>query len=123
MLDERSEDEPDGPDLSSRIPGIDFDGVDPDLGPDIPDARPSNEGFLGPEDASDELIRAFWSLVVLIDVGLLAVTLGILVVVFQGRLYLGGGLLAVGLLALARGGYRYYRFDRESFADGEGEND
>lgn len=119
--DERSENEPDEPDLGPEVPDIEPEETDPDLGPEIPDVNPPDGGFFGPEDVPEELLRAFWTLVVLFNVGLLATSLGVLVVVFQGRLYLGGGLLVAGLLALTRGSYRYYRFDRKSI--GEEEND
>lgn len=117
------ETEPDEPDLGPDVPDIAPDEPDPDLGPEIPDVSPSEGGFFGPEDTPEELLRAFWTLVVLFNVGLLATSLGVLVSVFEGRLYLGGGLLVAGLLALARGGYRYHRFDRESINDEDGEND
>lgn len=123
MSDEHSTDDSDGFDLGSGLLDIETEGDVPDIVPDVPDVRPSYDGFLGPEDASDELIKAFWVLVVLLDIGFLAVTLGILVLVFQDRVYFGGGLLALGAFALARAGYRYYRFDRESFENGDESGD
>lgn len=97
LPDERSEHEP----------------AEPDLGPDIPDVSPPDGGFFGPENTPKELLSAFWKLVMLFNVGLLSASLGVLFVVFEGRLRLGGGLLAVGLLALARGLYSYWRLDLE----------
>ena len=54
----------------------------------------------GPE-VSTELKVTFWSLVVLVDVALLATALGVLLVVFDGRTSLGGASLVIGLLAFA----------------------
>lgn len=99
-LDERSKHEPD----------------EPDLGPDVPDAT-SNGGLLGPEGTSKELLSAFWKLVLLFNVGLLAASLGAMLLVFEGRTRLGGGLLLVGLLALVRGVDRYRRIDPRSLGE------
>ncbi|WP_336345875.1 DUF7322 domain-containing protein [Halalkalicoccus ordinarius] len=104
-LDERSKHEPD----------------EPDLGPDVPDAT-SSGGLLGPEGTSKELLGTFWKLVLLFNVGLLAASLGAMLLVFEGRLRLGGGLLAAGLLALGRGVYRYRRIDPRSLGEDEDDN-
>ncbi|MEM4781039.1 MAG: hypothetical protein QXG03_05710 [Halalkalicoccus sp.] len=111
--DDRSEHEPDEPDLGPPIPNIEPEETEPELGPQIPDVSPPDGGFLGPEDAPKELLGAFWKLVLLLNVGLLAASLGALLLIFEGRLRLGGGLLAAGLLALARGLYTYWKLDVE----------
>ncbi len=108
-LDERSEHEPDEPDLGPDIPDVTPD--EPDFGPELPDVSPPSDGFFGPKDAPKELLGAFWKLVLLFNVGLLAASLGAMFLVFEGRLRLGGGLLVVGLLAIARGIYQYRRID------------
>lgn len=111
-LDERSEYEPD----------------EPDLGPGVPDAS-SGGGLLGPEGTPKELLSAFWKLVLLFNVGLLAASLGAMLLFFQARLYFGGGLLVAGLLALARGVYVYRRLDLDALGeddesgDGDGGDD
>lgn len=101
VLDERSPYEPDE----------DVEPPPPDLGPSIPDVEPDVDGGFGPSDAPRELLYAFWSLVLLFNVGLLATSLGAMLIVFRGDWDLGGGLLVVGLLALARGLHRYSRTD------------
>ncbi len=112
--DDRSEDEPDEPDFGLEIPNIEPEEKEPDLGPDIPAISPPDEGFLGPADTPKDLLTAFWSLVLLFNIGVLATSLGVLVLVFQGRLRLGGGLLVVGLFALAHGLYRYRKLDLDT---------
>lgn len=109
MFDERAEEEPDDPDLGPEIPDI-APEEDPDLGPRPPDVSPES-GFWGPDDAPKELLKAFWTLVVLFNVGLLSTSLGLMLVGFQGRIRFGGALLAIGLIALARGFYGYYTLD------------
>lgn len=109
--DDRSEHEPDEPDLGPEIPNIEPEESEPDLGPDVPDVAQPIDGMLGPEDAPTDLLSAFWTLVVLFNVGVLAASVGALFLIFEGRTYLGGGLLAVGLLALARGSYKYWTLD------------
>jgi hypothetical protein len=52
-------------------------------------------------DVSPELARAFWTTVVLVNAGMLGVSVGAMVVVFQGELRRGGGLAVVGLVAFA----------------------
>jgi hypothetical protein len=112
--DDRSEHEPDEPDLGPEIPNIEPEESEPDLGPEIPKAPDTTteiDGLLGPEGTPTDLLGAFWMLVVLFNVGILAASIGALFLVFEGRLYLGGGLLAIGLLALARGIYKYWTLD------------
>lgn len=111
LPDERSEHEPAEPDLGPEIPNVEPEESEPTLGPEIPDVSPPDGGFFGPEDAPKELLSAFWKLVVLFNFGLLAASLGTMFLVFEGRVALGGGLLAVGLLALARGLYSYRALD------------
>ncbi|MDL5361530.1 hypothetical protein [Halalkalicoccus sp. NIPERK01] len=111
LPDERSEHEPEEPDLGPEIPNVEPEESEPDLGPEIPDVSPPDGGFFGPEDAPKDLLSAFWKLVVLFNFGILAASLGALFLVFEGRIPLGGGLLTVGLLALARGLYNYWTLD------------
>ena len=85
--------------------------------PNEPD--PPNEK-LGPEvtvprapdyanrDVPPEVQRSFWSAVVLANVALGGVSLGLMLIYFQGRWLFGGALLAVGLVAGTRT-WRIYR--------------
>lgn len=100
ILDERSPEEPDPPDEGE------------DITPDPPTT--SIDGMLGPSDAPPELVKAFWSLVLLFNVGILATALGLMFIVFRADLTIGGGLLIVGVLTLGVGIYRYLSLDPES---------
>ena len=55
----------------------------------------------------DELLNAFVVSVLLTKAGVLLVCAGVMVIVLRGWVELGGGLLAVGLFAFLRVGYRY----------------
>lgn len=114
LPDGRSEHEPDEPDLGPKIPNIEPEEREPNLGPDIPDIAPPEEGFLGPEDTPKDLLNTFWKLVFLFNVGILGASLGALVLFFEGNLQFGGGLLTIGLLALARGLHIYWRLDLDA---------
>jgi len=57
-------------------------------------------------EAPAEVRAAFWSLVVLFNLAILAVAVGAMLVGFQGRLTAGGGLLLAGVLAFGLGIYR-----------------
>lgn len=63
--------------------------------------------------APSDLIRAFWLLVVLFNVSLLATTIGILLIVFEHQLVIGGSLILIGLAFGIRGYQRYihYRYN------------
>ncbi|RRJ31712.1 hypothetical protein EIK79_06385 [Halocatena pleomorpha] len=79
---------------------FDPDAVGPQI--DIPEAP-------GPSDtnAPPELQRTFWLLVLMANVGLFALSLGVLFVVFRGRLQFGGSLTVIGVAALLIGYLRY----------------
>ncbi|MFC7235866.1 DUF7322 domain-containing protein [Halosegnis marinus] len=80
------------------------------LGPDPVSPSPPETDAEG-----GDLADAFWNAVVLANVGVLAVSVAPMFVYFQGRLALGGGLFAVGAVAL----YRTYRvYDRATSDDG-----
>ena len=64
-------------------------------------------------DAPPELRRAFWSIVVILDVAMVATALGILVIAFEGRWLLGGAILAIGLLGFGES-YRRVRARRKA---------
>jgi hypothetical protein len=69
-------------------------------------------------EVSNEVAFAFWSVVLLVNVGLFVVSLGPMLAFFEGRWKLGGGLTAVGVFAFVHAYRRYRRFQREQ--DGEG---
>lgn len=73
--------------------------------------RASVEPDPAENDVSSELRRAFWLIVVMANVGLLALSVGVMFVVFRGQLRFGGSLAAMGVLALVVG-YRRYRHQR-----------
>jgi hypothetical protein len=85
--------------------------------PDLTDDEPglaAELGFGGSETADSagasvdsELAKQFWSLVLLFNVALFAASLGLMLVGFERRWTVGGGLLAVGIVAFVRGWYRY----------------
>ncbi|WP_254543704.1 DUF7322 domain-containing protein [Halomarina pelagica] len=85
------------------------------IGPRVEYAAPED---LADADVSDELFRAFWATVLMANVGLFAVSLGLMFVVFRAQYRLGGVVFGVGALALLFG-YRYYR----SYQDDRAERD
>lgn len=58
-------------------------------------------------DADEELRGEFWRQVVLFNVALLGVSLGAMLVGFDGRWLFGAGVFAVGAVAFLRGYARY----------------
>ncbi|UPV99398.1 hypothetical protein M0R88_12795 [Halorussus gelatinilyticus] len=87
-----------------------------DLGPDPPRVPDTSQS-----EADAELKRRFWSLVFVFNVALFGVSLGLMLVAFEGRLRLGGAMVAVGAVAFLRGwrGYRKARSDADDGADDE----
>lgn len=67
----------------------------------------------GGAEPPPELRRQFWLLVGALNVALLATALGVLVLVFWMRLWLGTGLLAVGVGAGVFAVLRYRRVRRD----------
>jgi hypothetical protein len=92
-------DEPEEFDPDSLAPSVDV--------PEAPDVSET--------EVDDELFRAFWGSVVMLNVALMGVSLGAMFLYFRGNLRLGGGAMVVGVVA-AVFTYRYYagyRRDRE----------
>jgi hypothetical protein len=81
--------------------------VEPDLGPDVPEP-PEPDG-----DTHPRVQMLFWALVVVFNVAVLGVGVGLLLIVFDGNLTLGGQVLAGGLVLLGYGLYRYRDAKRE----------
>lgn len=95
---------------------------DPPEPPQPPDPTPEEPEELGPrvevptpEGAPRDLVVSFWRLVLVFNVALLAAWLGVLFLVFEANLDLGGRLLAVGGIAFA---YGYYRYRTNPYRDG-----
>lgn len=83
------------------------------LGPD-----PVSPSSGDPETATGAAADAFWSAVVLANVGLFAVCIGPMLAYFQGRVALGGAVFAVGAVALVRTYLIYDRATGDDEADG-----
>ncbi len=64
-------------------------------------------------DADPELKGEFWKQVLLFNIALFCLSLGILLIAFEQRWALGGGVLAVGVLAFVRGYRRYRAFQKD----------
>ena len=62
----------------------------------------------------EELQQAFIRIVVGIKLGVLLISAGILAIGFRGMITAGGGLIAVGGLAFARAGHRYWTYEHTS---------
>ena len=78
----------------------------------IPDATKDAPSVSIPEigdvDVPPGLARAFWGAVVAVNIGLFAVSLGLMVGVFRGQWRLGATAIVLGVVALLSG-YRRYR--------------
>lgn len=75
------------------------------LGPqiDIPTAPDLSDA-----DVSGEVSQTFWATVIMVKIGLLATSLGLMLIGFRGQYRLGGTVFAIGVLALLFA-YRHYR--------------
>lgn len=82
------------------------------LGPEIPEPPDYSE-----VEVEGALQVRFWSLVGVFNVALLAVSLGLMFLVFEGALELGGQLVVAGLVLSGYGYYRYRRTKRQLAAD------
>ncbi|WP_224269788.1 DUF7322 domain-containing protein [Haloprofundus salinisoli] len=82
--------------------------------PNVPEApKPATpEG-----EADSELATTFWVSVVLVNVGVGALSLGAMFAYFRGQWRLGGGLVVVGLFLLLRTYQRYKQFREERAAN------
>ncbi|WP_193570005.1 MULTISPECIES: hypothetical protein [Halorussus] len=96
-------------------------GPEADLLPDEPSEGLAPDPPAVPEfsadDADPELRRDFWSLVLLFNVALFGLSLGVMLIGFEGRWKVGGGLVTVGAFAFARGWYGYRRATDEAGDD------
>lgn len=75
-------------------------------------------------DVPSELRRAFWELVVVFNVALLALSVGAMLVAFERLWTVGGALVLLGAASFLRGYRRYQRVTGEEFAtDGAADED
>lgn len=98
-----------------------------DLAPDSPGkdleekyAEPDESELMGDvSDVDEDTFRAFVASAVLTNIGVFAVSLGLMLWYFRGMLQVGGGLIGIGLLALLRT-YQYYYEWKQSREEDEG---
>ena len=90
--------EPKPPDLGPEVPSVDVPGPDEGL----------TESLTPESDVDPETHRTFWRLVVVIDVALLALTVGPMLIYFEGDWRRGLAMVSLGLLVSAYG-LRTYR--------------
>lgn len=70
-------------------------------------------------DADPATARAFWTTVVLVNAGLLFVSLGPMLAYFEGRVTIGAALVGVGVLSFGRAYLRYRRYMAAGETDDE----
>ncbi|QCW04019.1 hypothetical protein [Natrinema pallidum] len=137
MVFDRPEDEPDEWDPEVDLYDEESDGLtipqvsteddvpDNDL-PDLSDGIDPPTVSIDETDVPGDLLEAFWSLVLVINAAVLAVSLGALLVVFEGDLSRGGILVAAGAVLFGFAGRRYRTLKRDrdaSLADGSEADD
>lgn len=92
---------PDAFDPTSVEPDV-FDPDSAESQIDIPEAPDPSDN-----DVPPELRRTFWLIVLMVNVGLLALSVGAMFVVFRGQLRFGGSLVVLGVFALLVAYIRY----------------
>lgn len=90
--------EPEPPDLGPEVPSVDVPGPDEGL----------TESLTPESDVDPETHRTFWRLVVVIDVALLALTVGPMLIYFEGDWRRGLAMVSLGLVVSVYG-LRTYR--------------
>lgn len=96
-------------------PGATADDLEPEefdptsLGPDPPEVPDLSEKAT---DADPDVRLLFWWLVLVFDAALLAFSLGLMFIAFEGKWALGSQLTVAGLVLGGYGYLRYRRFDR-----------
>lgn len=104
------------------------DEFDPDsLGPDVPEApdvEPDLEtSFENVGEVDDGLFEAFWGAVVFLNVALAALSIGAMLLYFQGDVRNGGGAIVIGLVSAAFAGRYYFGYTRGDENETEGGGD
>ncbi|MDF9745128.1 DUF7322 domain-containing protein [Natrinema salsiterrestre] len=77
-------------------------------------------------DVPGDVLQTFWALVLVLNAAVLLVSLGLLLVVFEGSIARGGVLVATGVLLFGLATRRYRRFQRDDRTDtesGDGDGD
>ncbi|WP_455448570.1 DUF7322 domain-containing protein [Natrinema thermotolerans] len=126
MVFDRTENEPDEWDPEEEYYDPDSDGltipqVSGDDGPDdlddLSSAIDPPEVEMGETDASADLLQTFWALVLVINAAVLAVSLGLLFLLFEGVSTRAGALVVAGLVLLGFAVRRYRRFRADDSGD------
>jgi hypothetical protein len=89
-----TEHEPDEPDPETKY------------APDIPSVSIPDTSEV---DVPPEVARMFWRIVIVVNIGVLAVSLGLMIIYFRGQWPIGGSAIALGLGTLAYGYLIYWR--------------
>ena len=123
-------DDPDtGPSVVNEKSVHEPDEFDPDsLGPSIPEAPSAPEP---PRDGSASQVSGlFWKLVVVFNVALFGLSVGPMLIYFEGQVDRGTQVFLVGAIAFGYGYFRYRRFmnsreegDDSSDGDGDGSDE
>ncbi|MFB6234101.1 MAG: hypothetical protein ABEH81_10130 [Halopenitus sp.] len=100
-----------------------------DLAPDSPSkdleekyAEPDESELIGDVgDVDEDTFTAFVASAVLTNIGVFAVSLGLMLWYFRGMLQVGGGLIVIGFLALLRTYQYYYEWKQSREEDEEDE--
>lgn len=100
MVDDEREHEPDEYDPEADLPDPEEELAPSIEIPEAPEPMPESE-------APDEIFRIFWWVVIVVNVGILALSLGAMVWFFEGMATWGVRLIAAGVIAL---GYAYLRY-------------
>ena len=99
--------------LAELVPDVSGDSDDePSIAEGDPavDRTEATDGELAEalDAVDDDLLDAFIKIVISIKAGILLISAGLLVIGFRGMDTVGGGLIAIGCLAFARAGQRYW---------------
>ncbi|MGM0387741.1 MAG: DUF7322 domain-containing protein [Natrinema limicola] len=123
MVFDRTENEPEEWDPEEEFYDPDSDGLTiPQVTTDDSDADAESTTSIDipsvPTDETDvpsDVLEAFWALVLVVNAALFVVSLGALLLVFEGDVTRGGTLVAAGtvLFGLAGRRYRAFRADRD----------
>ena len=101
------------------------DEFDPDsLGPDPPDStRTIRESLGATENVPDELLRAFWASVLLLNVAIAALSIGAMFIYFRGDYETGFPAVLIGTVAGAATMRYYWGVKTGRYTDKEPENE
>lgn len=82
----------------------------PDVAPDTSEAETAAEPDLSTSfsEVDSDVLNRFIVILLLIKVGIILLSAGILLIAFRSLLELGGGVIAIGLLAFLRAGQHYW---------------